>query len=235
MKHVITGIVTALALGGIATAHGATILGPTPYLQASDSPFASVSFSQFHLENFEDGLLNQPGVTASAGWIVRGPGSFTDSVDADDGLVDGFGRNGKSYYSNNQTSATFTFDAAVLGALPTHAGIVWTNVGYSNEVLFYGTVYFEAFDGSNNSLGTVSAFLGDGAATGQTAEDRFFGAINAGGISKIVISMPSSGDWQIDHLQYGVAAAVPEPSTYALMAMGLAGLGLTARRRKQRA
>src|SRR5437667_12544658 len=60
--------------------------GPTPYLSFNDSPLKGVDFSggYFHLEDFEDLLLNTPGVTASAG-DPFGPGGFTDSVDADDG------------------------------------------------------------------------------------------------------------------------------------------------------
>jgi hypothetical protein len=42
-------------------------VGPSPYLSFSDSPFNGGSFTYFHLETFEDHLLNTPGVTASPG------------------------------------------------------------------------------------------------------------------------------------------------------------------------
>jgi len=52
-----------------------TLLGPTPYLSFVDSPFnplqTSGGFAYFHLETFEDGLLNTPGVSANTG-SVRG-------------------------------------------------------------------------------------------------------------------------------------------------------------------
>src|SRR5687767_14985597 len=101
--------------------------GPTPYLSAADSPFAATSFGYFHLEDFEDDTLT-PGLTALNG-IRIGAGPFTDSVDADDGAIDGSGLDGGSYFSNAATSTfEFVFDAGVLGALPTHAGLVWTDV-----------------------------------------------------------------------------------------------------------
>jgi hypothetical protein len=52
--------------------------------------------------------------------------------------------------------------------------------------------------------------FGDGSVLGQTAEDRFFGAKNASGISKITI-ITNSKDWEIDHLQYGNQKTIPEP------------------------
>ena len=39
----------------------------TNYLSNADSPFRNLNSTYFHLENFEDHLLNTPGVTASAG------------------------------------------------------------------------------------------------------------------------------------------------------------------------
>jgi hypothetical protein len=48
----------------------AQLIGPTPYLSSLDSPFNGPVFSYFFLENFEDGLLNVPGVTASAGSLI---------------------------------------------------------------------------------------------------------------------------------------------------------------------
>jgi hypothetical protein len=80
-----------------------TFLGPTPYLSFADSPFNGGSFSYFYLETFEDHLSNTPGVTGSPGGVtsvVFGP-SIHDSVDADDGVIDGSGLNGDSYFSSS--------------------------------------------------------------------------------------------------------------------------------------
>ena len=204
---------------GVCSVASAQSVGPSPYLQTSDGPWTSLSFNYFHLENFEDGLLNVPGVVASTGSPI-GPGGLTDSVDGDDGAVDGSGTNGHSFFSiGGSAGISFTFSAAALGALPTHAGIVWTDG--------VGTITFEAFDQNNVSLGTTTGNHADGSVSGTTAEDRFYGWVNSGGISKISIKN-SGGGIEVDHLQYG-ASAVPEPAT---MLVGLAGLVALARRRK---
>lgn len=213
----------AAALGASAPA-SAQLLGPTPYLSFADSPFDGGSFSYFHLEDFQDGALNTPGLSASGGIVTSG----NDSVES--------APNGaQSYYSGGQlTVLTFTFSAAALGTLPTHAGLVWTDVGFSAPTLGFGEVFFEAFDASSASLGVIGPFLlGDGSASPSKPEDRFFGVTNAAGISAIRISMPGSGDWELDHVQYGLvvaSSAAPEPGTVALLGLGLLPLALAARR-----
>lgn len=211
-----------------APAHADSILlGPTPYLQQADSPFSGLAFSYFQLETFEDGLLNVPGVFASAG-AVNPPNFFLDSVDGDDGAVNGSGSTTQHSFYPMATSLTFTFDQAVLGSLPTHAGLVWTDIGYNSPTPYFGPVGFEAFDPFGASLGSLGPFvLGDGSDQGETAEDRFFGAYNSGGISAIRVTTNTT-DWEIDHLQYGAAASqttpVPEPGTLSLLGLGVAGL-----------
>jgi hypothetical protein len=179
-------------------------LGPTPYLEADDSPFDGLDFDYYHLEDFEDHLLNVPGVTGSAGGVasvVFGPG-IHDSVDGDDGSIDGSGLGGDDYFSSpGSAGVRFDFDESALGGLPTHAGVVWTD----GE----GTVSFQAFDENGALLGTIgpvseAGVFPDGSFNGETGEDRFFGFTNEGGISAILLSN-SGGGIELDHLQFGLA------------------------------
>ena len=177
----------ALVLGcGEVLAGGvpAAFLGPTPYLSVADSPFAAdINAGHVYLETFECGNLTVPGVTFSTGTIIP-PGfeGLVDSVDADDGSIDGSGLAGHSLFTGDgATGITFTFNQTTLGAFPTQVGIVWTDGG--------GTATFEAFDSIGASLGVIGPVaIGDASNSGETAEDRFFGVTFPGGISAIKIS-----------------------------------------------
>lgn len=176
---------------------GGCLIGPSAgaiaYQTFGDSPIKEYVE---YFENFEDGMLNTPGVSASAG-VPYGPGGNTDSVDEDDGNdKDYSGTGGHSFFSSNgQAGIKFTFDANTLGSLPTYAGIVWTDGA--------GMTTFEAFDVKGNSLGRIGPVaIADDSYSGTAREDRFFGVIERGGISAIKI-WNSSGGIEVDHLQYG--------------------------------
>jgi len=206
-KWILSGL-TALTLAAGSFTSLAQYLGPTPYLRAADSPFAQLDFAWFYLETFEDNALNTPGVSASNGTVL-GPDQFRDSVDADDGVVNGLGQQGHSFYPGTN-SVTFTFSADVPGGLPTHAGVVWTDVGIASPTYGFGRVQLEAFDATNGSLGVFGPFdVGDGLAVGTTPEDRFLGVICTNGISALRVTMSNSSDWELDHLQYGAIATCP--------------------------
>jgi hypothetical protein len=175
---------------------GAALLGPSPYLSRTNSPFfQGILEGTTFLETFEDGLLNTPGVSVSSG-TVNGPGGNVDSVDADDGLIDGSGTGGRSFFEQAITGIRFTFNTNVLGSYPTHAGLVWTD-GINQ-------FRFEAWDAQGASLGFIATNLGDMTFAGTTAEDRFFGVTNDTGISAIRISGGPGTGLEMDHLQYGV-------------------------------
>src|SRR5262249_53735432 len=149
-------------------------VGGTPYLSAADSPFNGIGFSYFHRETFEDNAFDVPGVVASAGGII-GPGGLTDSVDADDGAIDGSGTNGHSFFSRNGAiGIQFTFSAALPGGLPTHAGVVWTDGA--------GSTVLEAFGPGMAPLGNIGLSIADNSFAGTTAEDHFFGWNDPAGI-----------------------------------------------------
>jgi len=185
-----------------------TFHGPTTYVSPADSPFP-LGGGGFVLEDFEDGLLNSPGVTAPLGFVTSTHygASLTDSVDSDDGVINGTCANGDSYYGNTAI-VRFQFNALALGGLPRKAGLVWTDGGPN------ATVTFEAFDGSGVSLGTVVATgQGDNTYFNTTAEDRFYGVEYSGGISEIKISH-TFGGLEVDHLQYELPCPTAAATTY---------------------
>jgi hypothetical protein len=147
------------------------LFGPSPYLSAADVP-APAGFYQRNapalLDNFEAGSGIDGGLSGSAGARI-GPGAFTgarDSVDSDDGLIDGSGVTGSSWCSGaGTTGVRFAYSG---NDLPTAFGLVWTNGA--------GTITFSALDGNRKRL-VSQAICGipDGSFGGTTAEDRFFG------------------------------------------------------------
>jgi hypothetical protein len=156
------------------------------------------------------GALTAPGVTASGSSVhVVGPGFEVDSVD-------GGGNNGHSFFSSDgATGIKFTFDANVLGVLPTHAALAWTDGDGGNRT-------FQAWDSLGNLIGTINDptphFFSQG--DGDPTNYRLFGAIDSGGISAIFISNPTGGI-EVDHLQYGfLSASVPEPSSLIQLLLG---------------
>ena len=172
------------------------------YAQFSDSPFSGISFGAgyFYFEDFEDSVLEHPGASSSTGdFIAISFGdTFNDSVDADDGLIDGESLSGESwFYVDSSTGIVWTFDADELdGNLPTHVGIVWTD-GNTNTT-------FEAFDSSGISLGTIVATHHNDSFNGETIDDRFYGAVHFDGISAIKISNDDRRNGiEVDHLQWG--------------------------------
>jgi len=184
-----------------------------------------VATNYFYLNNFEDGPFGALGADGSLSTLgvkaVNAPPGpefigiipppfptfLIDSVDEDDGVLDGQGNNGHSLFTD-AVGIDFIFDVAQLGALPTHVGIVWTDGAV--------TTTFEAFDASGASLGKIGPVsLNDGSANGGTGEDRFFGVIHEGGISKIRITDSLSGI-EVDHLQYGRASGGPDEELTAL-------------------
>jgi hypothetical protein len=234
MKKIPT-LARAFVIGSltVAGAANAVILGPTPYAKAADSPFASTSFSYFHLENWEDDALNVPGVamTASSPLLSSAFGNgLIDSVDEDDGAINGASHNGAGNYGQAQWALgtpgiVFSFNAGALGTLPTHVGIVWTDGA--------GTINFEAFDSGGNSLGTAVGTHANGSFGGETDEDRFYGVIHGGGVSKILI-YNTAGGIEVDHLQFGAQRRTSVPEVFSTLGGLMASLvGLVALRRRQ--
>lgn len=197
-----------LALLAAPAAAQTTYYGPLPYLSEADQPVGF--FTGPHvLENFEDGALDF-GVTANTG-IVTSPASNIDSVDGDDGVIDGSGNDGRTWFGYGPIRLTFSRPVEA-------AGVVWTD-GPANT-----GVTFEAFGPGGVSLGLHGPFFhADGVTSGTTAEDRFYGVTDPGGIVAIQLrSIDGNLSIELDHVQF-TGLADPYCSPAVVNSTGLPG------------
>lgn len=222
--------ISCMITSSATTAAKTVFYGPTPYLSQADSPFDLSGLGMtFWLEDFEDGTLNTPGVSGDLSISPVGL-PFTDSVDADDGLIDGDGsggaaRGGGGGCTNAEPPycweyAKFDFSESLPSGFPRAVGFVWTDGVPYGPFGWPGRFEVNAYD-ADGVLIVSQAFeaLGNPPQTTpnrDTPEDVFFGVRHDAGISRLELEqsgVPSSS-FEFDHLQYGYQ--VPEPSAWTL-------------------
>jgi hypothetical protein len=192
--------------------------GDSPFrsLVSSSNPLtSSFSFSGsntsssewFELEKFEGPKFenNTIGVKYRPNEIVKTSTdpTYWDSVDADDGNIDGASRSQGRFVLQKDGDIKFEFDNK--RGLPTDVGLVWTD-NHANAPKMDGYITFEPFDATGKSLGVRGPIYvgGDGKTVANPEDDRFFGVHYNGGISAFnVKSTVVQVGVEYDHLQYG--------------------------------
>lgn len=200
-----------LLLAGPAPAQTIFVGPSSPYESTADVP------SLFYLggaatavENFEDCSLGE-GITITPATLCV-PWTYylsarpltcqsvfsginpIDSVDQDDGGVDGSGGGGVS--CQNPGIMQFVFPPGT-----TAAGLVYTDGP--------GSVYFAAYGPGNVLLGEIGPFtLDNGSIVSNVDDDSFFGVKNLNGIESIRIRTSPNSSLEVDHVQYGQAATL---------------------------
>jgi hypothetical protein len=167
----------------------------------------TASSEWFELEKFEGPKFenNTVGVKYRPNEIVKTSTdpTYWDSVDADDGNIDGASRSQGRFVLQKDGDIKFEFDGK--RGFPTDVGLVWTDI-HANAPKMDGYITFEPFDATGKSLGVRGPIYvgGDGTTVANPQDDRFFGVHYNGGISAFnVKSTVVQVGIEYDHLQYG--------------------------------
>lgn len=199
----------AMLLGAVVLAVPALGVPPVyfselwPYKSFDDSGLKALGdYWPLGLERFEAGKISVPGLTISPGFVLC-DSLYIDSVDEDDGSIDGYGREGCTWYVN-APKVTVSFDKETLGYYPTSVGIAWTDIGGGSPRDGYGKIRFAVYDEIGTMVGErlYEEEVGDGQRTGETAEDRLVLVTWYGGIGAVSMTVETSSDWELDHVQW---------------------------------
>jgi hypothetical protein len=211
-----------LAVACSAAELGAANVGPArPYTSVADGE----SFWQgmpHELEDFESPESLAPDFLIDCGWRVGADFlssdgvPIADSVDADDGRIDGKGGQGSAWYCP-ETALTVAFLQPVQ-----QASLVWTDGDPQST-----NVMVELMGVDGRLLAALDAGnLADDFLSGTTAEDRFIGFTSEVPIGSVSVKSIGGRGLEIDHLAYAV---VPEPTTGLLTITAIAWLVLAVR------
>ncbi|MDB6072210.1 MAG: sorting protein [Verrucomicrobiales bacterium] len=225
----------SLLLSTVSFGFGAdTIYLSLPYRGRADSPFLqSIQNGTTYLEDFEDKLLNTPGLSTTHGIVFDSP---TFSADEDDGRLDNiaFGwclsaNPGNPLPIGSPFSMEVMLGRDAFGHYPTHFGALYLQ--FARNVDPEGLRYFQAFDENgiqifDEPLTALSPVLTGGANILDARGNRFFGLIHESGISRVLMG----GGGNFDHIQYGYGS-IPEPAVGVLSGVAL---GLISMRRRRR-
>ncbi len=208
-----------------------TVFGPVPYQKTSDSPFyEGIQGGTLYLEDFEDALLNTPGVSIAGGFPARFPG-----VDGDDGVLDNRS-NGLIWRTHGGSlpeygdvwSTEIKFESSEEQGYPKYAGLVLPGFSTLSEG-FDSYDLFRAYDGLGNDVtGDIRVKmvrLPPSTPSTSTLGNQFIGIYSDNGISKVLLAGTA-----LDHLQYGYA--IPEPGSALMLAT--AGSLVLLRRQRDR-
>ena len=206
------------------SAKGKAYSGSVSSLTTLDAGSTSRTISQISFVSQEDWIVGQTtdgnGVTLSAGdqanVSASGKGVFI----------------GKSAGSDNNKltiKGTMTANIVNIGSTDGNAG----NTLQLDSTAIFGPVSlrlaagnFLSIQGDFTNIDNLLTYLGSG--TLQVWEGGLWAAINSGNASGLVSSSYSSG-----YTTIGTASAVPEPSTYALLALGGLAIFFVLRRKRQ--
>ena len=219
----------AAILASTRSSLGAATTGvTTPYFSTANSPLVTSS-AGYQVETFEPtspslATLGVTLTTVNPSSVVQG-----ESVDADDGIIDGSGATGHSLAeptTANATGATFTFNNLIIGAYPKSAAVAVTAYNGANLI-------FTVYDTSMNVSGTDT--LTNVSTSTPTNDDFLFWGSDPAGIGAISVSSNNAFTFLfLDHLQYDTlnTISVPEPGTFAFI---IASAGLLIGRRPPKA
>jgi len=204
----ILATVGASLCASVAFAGGTSMIRVDGYRSVDNSPGTGPSTlpDSLIVENFES-ETRQPGLAISGGTVSDG-----NSVDADDGVIDGLA-NGKSlglgaWFPFEPANTTLTFSANDIGGAPRFAGVVVTDASgvedeFGNPVAISVTLTVFLTNGTSVS-GVFDILSQPDDATDDVFIGVDLGVLSLEGIDSIAVSSPTP--IAIDHVQYTGAA-----------------------------
>lgn len=176
--------------------------------------------------------LSSPGTTINFGNNLFGDGTII--TDQFDGLTFGSDSAGDPWRYRTATQGPGIVDGHLFRGAPDQNPTEWSLMFDTN--IFEAAFNFKAFS-ADTHYWTISSWL-EGSLVetftfNNVSEDGslFYGFENSLFDEIRIMNLMDDAGFEFDNLQYS-SSAVPEPGTLALLGLGLAGMGLTRRRKK---